>query len=115
MATVKTAPRGSRPPIRIRRAPRTDPPFDDELDPEAWAIPNQLAFDWPPPEGATSTVGGARSVESPGAAGAAPGLTAGSVTGAARGSTADARTSAATGSAAGTGRRSAAGAAPGST
>jgi hypothetical protein len=30
----------------VRPAPRCDPPFDDELDPQVWAGPHQLALDW---------------------------------------------------------------------
>ena len=47
MPTVEVAPRGPRPPIRVRPAPRCEPPFDDELEPEVWATANQLAFEWP--------------------------------------------------------------------
>jgi hypothetical protein len=45
--TVEVAPRGPRPPIRLRPVPRCDPPFDDELDGQVWASPHQLAFEWP--------------------------------------------------------------------
>ncbi len=47
MPTVEVAPKGPRPPIRVRPVPRCDPPFDDELDPQVWAGPGQLAFEWP--------------------------------------------------------------------
>ena len=55
MRSVEVAPRGPRPPIRLRPVPRLDPPFDDELTPEVWASAQQLSFDWsstrpsPPP------------------------------------------------------------------
>jgi hypothetical protein len=41
-------PRPFRPAIRLRPAPPLEPPFDDELAPQAWAIPDvdQLALDW---------------------------------------------------------------------
>jgi len=48
MPTLDTATRGCRPPIRVRPAPRTDPPYDDELDPQQWVNPHQLAFEFPP-------------------------------------------------------------------
>ena len=48
MPTVEVAPRGPRPPIRVRPVPRCDPPFDDELEPHIWAgSAHQLALDWP--------------------------------------------------------------------
>src|SRR4029450_13102695 len=48
MPTVEVAPRGPRPPIRLRPAPRCDPPFDDELEPHVWAAgTHQLALEWP--------------------------------------------------------------------
>jgi hypothetical protein len=47
MPTVEVAPRGPRPPIRVRPVPRCDPPFDDELEPQVWSSTNQLAFEWP--------------------------------------------------------------------
>src|SRR5690242_6828941 len=49
MTTVEVAPRGPRPPIRVRPVPRCDPPFDDELEPQMWATANQLALEWPTP------------------------------------------------------------------
>jgi hypothetical protein len=48
MPTLDAATRGRRPPIRVRPAPRTDPPYDDELDPQQWVHPHQLAFEFPP-------------------------------------------------------------------
>ena len=48
MPTLDAATRGRRPPIRVRPAPRTDPPYDDELDPQQWVNPHQLAFEFPP-------------------------------------------------------------------
>jgi len=33
------------PAIRLRRAPRCDPPFDDERRTETWSSPDQLSFD----------------------------------------------------------------------
>jgi hypothetical protein len=47
MPTVEVAPRGPRPPIRLRPVPRCEPPFDDEVDGQVWASPHQLAFEWP--------------------------------------------------------------------
>jgi Family of unknown function (DUF6459) len=49
MRTVEVAPRGPRPPIRVRPAPASDPPFDDELAPSVWASVHQLALQWPGP------------------------------------------------------------------
>ena len=46
MRSVEVAPRGPRPPIRLRPVPPFDPPFDDEVAPEVWASVHQLAFDW---------------------------------------------------------------------
>lgn len=46
MSTVELTRRGPRPPIRLRPAPRLEPPFDDERDPLSWPSPHQLAFDW---------------------------------------------------------------------
>jgi hypothetical protein len=31
----------------VRRVPRCDPPFDDELEPQVWSNANQLALEWP--------------------------------------------------------------------
>ncbi|WP_084297914.1 Rv3235 family protein [Actinoplanes friuliensis] len=58
MSTVEVTRQGPRPAIRLRPAPRHEPPFDDERDPETWPNPHQLALDWahliaappPPPE-----------------------------------------------------------------
>jgi hypothetical protein len=50
MSTVEVARQGPRPAIRLRPAPRYDPPFDDERDPDSWsASPHQLALDWSRP------------------------------------------------------------------
>lgn len=54
MPSVEVAPRGSRPPIRVRPAPRCDPPYDDEVEPQAWATAHQLAFEFPPSPGPAS-------------------------------------------------------------
>jgi Family of unknown function (DUF6459) len=48
MPTLNAATRERRPPIRVRPAPRTDPPYDDELGPQQWVSPHQLAFEFPP-------------------------------------------------------------------
>jgi len=45
MSTVEVTRQGPRPAIRLRRAPRHEPPFDDERDPRAWPFPHQLALD----------------------------------------------------------------------
>lgn len=37
------------PAIKLRRAPRCDPPFDDEREPETWTSPHQLTLDWSRP------------------------------------------------------------------
>lgn len=48
MTMTEMVPRVSRgPTIRLRPAPPSDPPFDDELPPDVWAPPDQLAFDFP--------------------------------------------------------------------
>jgi hypothetical protein len=49
VTTVEVAPRGRRPPIRLRPVPPYDPPYDDEVKPEVWATAHQLAFDWAEP------------------------------------------------------------------
>ncbi|RSM53091.1 hypothetical protein DMB66_39295 [Actinoplanes sp. ATCC 53533] len=49
MSTVEVTRQGPRPAIRLRRAPRHEPPFDDERDPRAWPWPHQLALDWSKP------------------------------------------------------------------
>lgn len=49
MSTVEVTRQGPRPAIRLRRAPRHEPPFDDERDPRAWPCPHQLALDWSKP------------------------------------------------------------------
>lgn len=46
MTTVEVARQGPRPAISLRTAPHREPPFDDERQPEVWASPHQLAFDW---------------------------------------------------------------------
>ena len=46
MSTVEVTRQGPRPAIRLRPAPRHEPPFDDERDPRAWPSPHQLALDW---------------------------------------------------------------------
>ena len=45
MSTAQMTRQEAEPAIRLRRAPRCDPPFDDERDAGAWPSPNQLAFD----------------------------------------------------------------------
>jgi hypothetical protein len=37
--------------IRLRRVPRCEPPYDDELDWRDAVIPGQLTLDWSPPAG----------------------------------------------------------------
>ena len=49
MSTVEVTRQGPRPAIRLRRAPRHEPPYDDERDPRAWPFPHQLALDWSRP------------------------------------------------------------------
>lgn len=60
MSTVELTRHGPRPPIRLRPAPRHEPPFDDERDPLSWPSPDQLAFDWSrpiaPPESSSPPV-----------------------------------------------------------
>jgi len=46
MSTVEVTRQGPRPAIRLRPAPRREPLFDDERDPESWTSPDQLALDW---------------------------------------------------------------------
>jgi len=46
MSTVEVARQGPRPAIRLRPAPRREPLFDDERDPDSWTSPDQLALDW---------------------------------------------------------------------
>ncbi|WP_229795295.1 Rv3235 family protein [Actinoplanes campanulatus] len=66
-STVEMAPTGSRPAIRLRPVPRSDPPFDDESAPQVWAPSLQPALEWPGnaqraplgPPPATPTVAGA--------------------------------------------------------
>lgn len=75
MRSVEAMPAGSRPPIRVRPVPRCDPPFDDELAPEARPHARQLTLDWsvlPGPVGAGATGPGAveAGAVGPGAVGA---------------------------------------------
>jgi hypothetical protein len=49
MSTVELTRQGPRRPIRLRPAPRNEPPFDDERDPLTWPSPHQLALDWSRP------------------------------------------------------------------
>jgi hypothetical protein len=49
MSTVAVTRQGPRPEIRLRPAPRHEPPFDDERDPRTWPTPHQLALDWSRP------------------------------------------------------------------
>jgi hypothetical protein len=49
MSTVEVTRQGPRPAIRLRPAPRHEPPFDDERDPHTWPSPHQLALDWTVP------------------------------------------------------------------
>ena len=44
---IGARPAGARPPIRVRRVPQCDPPFDDELTPEVWAATQPMLFEWP--------------------------------------------------------------------
>lgn len=46
MSTAELEKQQAAPTIRLRRAPRCDPPFDDEREPEAWSSPHQLTLDW---------------------------------------------------------------------
>jgi hypothetical protein len=46
MSTVEVTRQGPRPAIRLRPAPRREPLFDDERDPDSWTSPDQLALDW---------------------------------------------------------------------
>ena len=49
MSTDTVTRQGPRPAIRLRRAPRHEPPFDDERDPRSWPTPHQLALEWSRP------------------------------------------------------------------
>src|SRR5687768_640702 len=49
MSTVTVTRQGPKPAIRLRPAPRHEPPFDDERDPRSWPLPHQLALDWSRP------------------------------------------------------------------
>lgn len=57
MSTVAVTRQGSRPAIRLRSAPRHEPPFDDERDPWSWPAPQQLALDWSRPASSASRPG----------------------------------------------------------
>lgn len=46
MSTAELEKQQAAPAIRLRRAPRCDPPFDDEREPEKWSSPHQLTLDW---------------------------------------------------------------------
>jgi hypothetical protein len=46
MSTAAITRQGPRPAIRLRPAPRHEPPFDDERDTLTWPSPDQLALDW---------------------------------------------------------------------
>ncbi|MET8148380.1 Rv3235 family protein [Actinoplanes sp. NPDC049668] len=46
MSTIEVTRQGPRPAIRLRPAPRREPPFDDERDPASLPSPDQLALDW---------------------------------------------------------------------
>jgi hypothetical protein len=47
MTTVQIAPRAQRPPVRVRRPPQYEPPFDDERPAGHETSPDQLALSWP--------------------------------------------------------------------
>jgi len=47
VTTVEVAPQGPKPLIRLRPAPRYEPPFDDERDNEPFPSAHQLALVWP--------------------------------------------------------------------
>jgi hypothetical protein len=38
------------PTVKLRGAPHSEPPFDDEMEPTVWATAQQLALDWALPE-----------------------------------------------------------------
>lgn len=44
VSTAQMTRQEAKPAIRLRRAPRCDPPFDDEREPDTWSSPGQLAF-----------------------------------------------------------------------
>jgi len=52
-STIEIAPTGSRPAIRLRPVPRSEPPFDDEPAPQVWTPSPRPAPGWtadgPPP------------------------------------------------------------------
>ncbi|MEV4706598.1 Rv3235 family protein [Actinoplanes sp. NPDC049316] len=45
MSTAQMTRQDTKPAIRLRRAPHSDPPYDDEREPDSWSSPHQLAFD----------------------------------------------------------------------
>ena len=45
MSTAAMIRHETEPAIRLRRAPRSDPPFDDERETGSWSSPDQLTFD----------------------------------------------------------------------
>jgi hypothetical protein len=47
MTTVEIAPRALRPPVRVRRPPQYEPPFDDERPSGHETSADQLALSWP--------------------------------------------------------------------
>ena len=57
MTTVEVAPRSAATRIRLRRAPKYEPPFDDERTPEPPPTANQLTLTWPTPPPLTPAVG----------------------------------------------------------
>ncbi|MFI7598721.1 Rv3235 family protein [Actinoplanes sp. NPDC049681] len=63
MSTAELEKEQATPAIRLRRAPRSEPPFDDERAPETWSSPHQLTLDWRRPTSAAGLLGSqARSV-----------------------------------------------------
>ena len=48
VSTAQMTRQEAEPAIRLRRAPRCDPPFDDERETDPWSSPDQLAFDLTP-------------------------------------------------------------------
>jgi uncharacterized protein DUF6459 len=63
--TVEIAPRGPRAAIRLRPAPRCEPPFDDEVEPAHWATAHQLALTWAPPRVPAATAPRSRRPDAP--------------------------------------------------
>jgi uncharacterized protein DUF6459 len=67
--------RGHRPAIRLRAAPRFDPPFDDQLGSEVWlrsASADQLMFDFPAPGSGVDVRDAGAAAAAGGPPGAAP-------------------------------------------